>query len=196
MEQIDFDVATHEARQAARRRRAQTRAHGAGRLELEDVNERVQTLNRRRTERKHVDESLGQGERGTRDEDRAGVRDLLHSRCEMRRLPYRRVIHMEVVPDGTHHDVARIQPDPHTNAEALGPTNRFGIPIGRLLEGERRVARAHRVVFVSERRAEQRHDPVTHHLVDGALVAVDGLHHQLEDGIEKLPSLLGITVSE
>ena len=66
----------------------------------------------------------------------------------------------------------------------------------RLLHPERGVARAHRVVLVGERRAEQRHDPVAHHLVDGALVAVDGLHHPLEHGVEELARLLGIAVGE
>ena len=66
----------------------------------------------------------------------------------------------------------------------------------RLLHPERRVARAHRVVLVGERRAEERHDPVAHHLVHRALVAVDGLHHPLEHGVEELARLLGIAVGE
>ena len=52
------------------------------------------------------------------------------------------------------------------------------------------------MVLVGDRRAEQRHDPVAHHLVDGALVAVDGLHHPLEDRVEELPRLLGVAVGE
>jgi hypothetical protein len=48
----------------------------------------------------------------------------------------------------------------------------------------------------SERRPEQCHDPIAHHLVDGALVTVDGLHHQLEDGIEDLACFLGIAVGQ
>ena len=47
-----------------------------------------------------------------------------------------------------------------------------------------------------ERRAEQRHDPVAHHLVDRALVAVDRFHHVLEHRIEDLPRFLGIAVGE
>src|SRR5436309_2475698 len=47
-----------------------------------------------------------------------------------------------------------------------------------------------------ERRAEERHDAIAHHLVHGALVAVDSLHHPLEHRIHQLPSLLGITVGE
>ena len=52
------------------------------------------------------------------------------------------------------------------------------------------------MVLVGERRAEQRHDAVAHHLVDRALVAVDGLHHPLEDGIEELARLLGVAVGQ
>ena len=66
----------------------------------------------------------------------------------------------------------------------------------RLLHAQRGVAGAHGVVLVGERRAEQRHDAVAHHLVDRALVAVDGLHHPLEDRVEELARLLGIAVGE
>ena len=52
------------------------------------------------------------------------------------------------------------------------------------------------MVLVGQRRAEQRHDPVAHHLVHGALVAVDGLHHALEDRVEELARLLGIAVGQ
>jgi len=52
------------------------------------------------------------------------------------------------------------------------------------------------VILVGQRRPEERHDPVAHHLIHGALVAVDGLHHVLEDGVENLAGLLGITVGQ
>ena len=52
------------------------------------------------------------------------------------------------------------------------------------------------MVLVGERGAEERHDPVAHDLVDGALVAVDGFHHALEHGVEELARLLGIAVGE
>ena len=72
----------------------------------------------------------------------------------------------------------------------------LGVLLDRVLHPERRVAGAHGVVLVGERRAEERHDPVAHDLVDGALVAVDGLHHPLEDRVEELARLLGVTVGE
>ena len=79
---------------------------------------------------------------------------------------------------------------------ALGPPHLLGVLLDRVLHPERRVARPHGVVLVGERRAEERHDPVAHDLVDGALVAVDGLHHPLEHGVEELARLLGVAVGE
>jgi hypothetical protein len=52
------------------------------------------------------------------------------------------------------------------------------------------------MVLVGKRRAEQGHDPVAHHLVDGALVAMNGLHHPFEHRIEDLTRLLRVAVSE
>ena len=71
-----------------------------------------------------------------------------------------------------------------------------GVALDSLLHPERRVAGPHGMVLVGHGRAEEGHDPVAHHLVDGALVAVDGLHHALDHGIEELPGLLGIAVGE
>ena len=72
----------------------------------------------------------------------------------------------------------------------------LGVALDRLLHAQRRVAGAHRVVLVGERRAEQRHDAVAHHLVDGALVAVHRLHHAFEHRIEELARLLRVAVGE
>ena len=52
------------------------------------------------------------------------------------------------------------------------------------------------MVLAGEGRAEQRHNPIAHHLVDGALVPMDGLHHSLEHRIEDLARVLGIGVGE
>ena len=52
------------------------------------------------------------------------------------------------------------------------------------------------MILVRERRAEQRHDAVAHHLVDGAFVAVHRLHHAFEDRVEDLARLFGVAVRE
>ena len=49
---------------------------------------------------------------------------------------------------------------------------------------------------MSERRAEERHDAVAHHLVDGAFESVDGFHHVLEDGIKKLARFFRVAVGQ
>ena len=72
----------------------------------------------------------------------------------------------------------------------------LGVAPDRLLHAQGGVAGPDGVVLVGERRAEQRHDAVAHHLVDGALVAVDGLHHPLEHRVEQLPGLLGVAVGD
>src|SRR5215510_13394624 len=52
------------------------------------------------------------------------------------------------------------------------------------------------MVFMGDGGAEQRHDAVAHDLVDRPLVAVHRCHHAFQHGIEELPGLLGITVSQ
>jgi hypothetical protein len=69
-------------------------------------------------------------------------------------------------------------------------------PLHTLLHPERRVAGPHGVVLVSDGRAEEGHDAVTHDLIDRPLVVMHGLHHVLEDRIEDLPRLLGVAVGE
>ena len=65
-----------------------------------------------------------------------------------------------------------------------------------LVHPQRGVGRAHRVVLVGHRRAEDGHDPVAEHLVHGALVAVDGLHHHRQHRIEHAPRVLRIAIGQ
>jgi len=51
------------------------------------------------------------------------------------------------------------------------------MPLDPLLHAQRRVARPHGVIFVSEGSAEQRHDAVARRLVDSALIVMNGFHH-------------------
>jgi hypothetical protein len=64
------------------------------------------------------------------------------------------------------------------------------------LHAQRGVARPHGVILVGNRGAEKRHDAVAHHLVDGALVVMDSLHHVFEDRVEEFPCLFGITFGQ
>jgi hypothetical protein len=103
---------------------------------------------------------------------------------------------VKVRSDGANDHLARIETDADLDEHAFLPSDAFGILLHRLLHPQRRIARPHRMVLVGQRRAEERHDAVTHDLVHGPLVAVDGPHHELEDRVEELASFLGITVGE
>ena len=141
-----------------------------------------------------MQEGLGKpGERlGDQDGPRRG--ELLHARGEVRRLAHRAVVHAQVAADSAHHYLAGIHAhaDLHTEAETALQTD--GESADRLLHPERGIAGSDGVVFMGHRRAEQRHDAVTHDLVDRALVAVDGLHHALEHGIENQACFLGVAL--
>ena len=151
---------------------------------LVDLHRVGEPLHQHGAERLHLDVALGQRQRPGRDHDRAGVGELLHPRGQMRRLPDGGVVHVEIAADGAHDDLAGVQPHADLDHGRLKPPYVLRVPLHTLLHPQRGVARAHGVILVGQRRAEQRHDPVAHDLVHGALVAVDRLHHQLEDRIE------------
>ena len=114
----------------------------------------------------------------------------------MRRLPDRRVVHPEIAAHGADDDLARVQAHADVDARSLGPPERLRMAGHGFLHLERRVAGAHGVILVRERRPEQGHDPVAHHLVDRALVSVDRLHHPLEHRIEQPSRLFRIPIGQ
>ena len=125
-----------------------------------------------------------------------GGGELLHAGGQVGGLAHGRVIHAEIRPDGPDHDLSGVQPHPYPDRDPVSAERLFGVALHRLLHAQGRVAGPHGVVLVGDGRPEQRHDPVAHHLVHGALVAVDGLHHALEDRVEELARLLGIAVGQ
>ena len=65
-----------------------------------------------------------------------------------------------------------------------------------LLHAQGGIARAHGVLLMRDRRPEERHDAVAHHLVHRALVVVRGLDHPLEHRVEQASRVLGISIRE
>ena len=163
---------------------------------LVDLDGRLQALDRNRADRLDGDEALGEPQRVRRQERGAGGGELLHAGREVRGLSDGRVVHPEVAPDGPHDDFPRVQPDANLRPDPEGPPSLLGIASDRSLHVEGRIAGPHRVILVGDGRAEEGHDSVAHHLIHRSLVAVDGLHHPLEDGIEQLPRLFGVPVGE
>src|SRR5262249_55533823 len=92
--------------------------------------------------------------------------------------------------------VTGVEADTDSHGDAVGPKRLARVSLHRLLHPQGGVTSTYPVIFMGERGAEQRHDPIAHHLVHGPLVVVNRLHHALEHRIEKLASLLGITIGE
>jgi hypothetical protein len=189
-------VSPDEAGEAPGGRRVEPRAVRARAGQLIDLHGHLYPLDRYRPQGRDLDVALRQS-KGVGGQERAsGASQLLHAGGQMGCLPDRAVVHAEVAPDGADDDLAGVQPDPDVHREPMRAADLLGVAPDRALHVEGRVARAHGVILVGQRRAEEGHDPVAHHLVHGALVAVDGFHHVLEDGIEQLARLLGITVGQ
>jgi hypothetical protein len=112
------------------------------------------------------------------------------------RPAYGGVVHSEIVPNRADQDFPRVQPDPDLQWDTFRSADLLGVSLDHLLHPERRVAGPHSVVFVRDGCAEEGHDPIAHHLVDRAFVAVNGLHHVLNDGIEQPACLFGVAVGE
>jgi hypothetical protein len=112
------------------------------------------------------------------------------------RLPEGGVVHVQVAADGTHDHLPGIEPHANLHGRAASALELVGVEGDPSLHAQRGVAGTDRVVLVPDRRPEERHDSVTHHLVDRALVVMDGLHHPLQHRVEELPGLLGIPVRE
>jgi len=52
------------------------------------------------------------------------------------------------------------------------------------------------MILTCEWGAKKRHDSIAHHLVDGALITVDGFHHPLENGVQEPTGVLRIKVGD
>jgi len=164
--------------------------------ELVDLDEGPETLHRHRPEGLHMDVPLGKPERLERKEDGSRPGDLLHAPRKVCRLPDRGVVHAQVTADRPYDHLPRVEPDSDLDRGIPLAPDLLAVSSDRLLHPERGVARTNRMILVREGGAEQSHDAVAHHLIHGAFVAMDGLHHSLEDGVEDLSGLFGVAIGQ
>src|SRR5260370_31633517 len=107
----------------------------------------------------------------------------MERRGQVRRIPLRRVIHTEVVPDATDYDQSRVDADTHLEGNAPPLTDRRVVVLEGHLNGKGSLQRARSVVLMSDRRAEQGHPAVTGELINRPLVAVHRLQQQVETAV-------------
>ena len=194
-EHAELGLAPDEAGEPADRGSLEPGARLSGPDQLEGLERVGETLDHEGPRRLHRDVAPDELQGLAGEQGGARLRELLHAGGEVRGLADRRVVHVQVATDRPHHDLTRVDPDPdpHRHRVARDPGH---VAPDRVLHAQRRVAGAEGMILVGQRRAEEGHDPVAQHLVDGALVVVDGLHHGFEDRVEDLPRLLGVTVGQ
>ena len=123
---------------------------------------------------------------------RTGIGELLHPGREPDRVALRGVLHVQVVPDRPHHDLARVETHADGEADPPRPLELLGVAPELVLQVQRRVACPPGVVLVRDRRAEERHHAVAGVLIHRTLEAVHAVGEELEEAIHDLVPVLGV----
>jgi len=97
----------------------------------------------------------------------------------------------QVVADLPHHHFPGVEAHPDAQLEAVGATHLLGIRAHGGLHGQGGVTGAQSVVLMGDGGAKQGHDAIAQHLVHCALVAVHGVHHVAQGGVQELLGGLG-----
>ena len=123
-------------------------------------------------------------------QDRSRLGGLLKSGGDIGRITDHRVVHRQIVGDRAEHHRARVDANPHRQVEALGIGGRAAL-VERPLYGKGRQQGAPHMVFVSERRPEQRHEPVAGKLRRRAAVAAHLGQARVEKCVDEVAHPLG-----
>ena len=168
--------------------------HRAG--QFEDRRGDFEALHGHGSERADLDVAFGQPQ-GVRGDQRGScLCHMLHPRGEMGRLPDGRVVHVEIVPDGADNHLPRVEPHTDLHGRPAVALHLIRVEVDPPLHARCGIARTRGVVLMCHRGSEEGHDPVAHHLIDGALVVMDGLHHAFEHGVEDPSRLFRISICE
>ena len=185
LQSLHLHVAPHKAGQATGSSRLESTAHEPRAGQLIDIDGLGQSLDRHFSQSPDLNVTLGQTQRIGGHKHAAGIGELLHSGGQVRRLSDGRVLHIEIVADGAHHHLARMETDTDVHREALLPTNFLAVASHGFLHQESREAGANRMIFVGNRRTEKGHDAVSHDAGDRPLILVHCFHHAVDHRIEQ-----------
>ena len=182
-------------RQPAAGRQLQPGAQRAEAEHFEDGQRLGQPLDRRGAKRLECEIALGQLVGVFARDDGAGHRDAFHARSDVDRVPHRVIVSVQVVgADRTHHHFAGVDADADLQRDPLGQTHAVGVAAHVVLHAQRRQQGPLRMVFVRDRRAEQRQDAIAHRLGHIAFVVVHGLHHQRQHRVDQAARVFRIEV--
>ena len=130
---LQLGVPPDKSGQAATGGRLQARPRRACSRHLVDLDGVGEPLHRHGAERLHGNVTFHQLQGPRRQENGAWARQLLHARREMRGLADGRVVGAEIVADGAHDHLARIESNPDLDIHAMGATHVIGVAIDRSL---------------------------------------------------------------
>jgi hypothetical protein len=193
---FDLLLPPHKAGEPAGGKRLEGGTGRSSSRQFEHLHRGRQALDRDGAEWFHLDVPLGALQGLRRQQHRARLRHLLHAGRQMGRLAHRRVVHMQAAVNAPHHPSPRMESDTDLHRHPVRALHLVAIPRHGLLHVQRRITRPHRMIFMGDGRAKQRHNAIAHDLIARPLIAVHGLQHQRQDRVEELTGFLGVAVGQ
>jgi hypothetical protein len=191
-----FRLPPHEGSQPTCRKRLQARADRASAHQLAHLYGRGQPLDGHRAQGGDLDPALRQPQSVGRQANAPGRRELFHAGCQVRGLADGRVVHVQVVANGPHHHLPRVEADADLHLDAVYAAYFVAVAADRFLHSQRRITGPYSVILMRNRRSKQGHNAIAHDLVHGPLIAMHGRHHALQHRVEQLPRLLRVAVGQ
>ena len=124
----------------------------------------------------------------------SGRGQMLHARRQMGGQADCRVFERQIAVNSAHDHFARIDANPNLQLHAMSPARLVVQLQNRGLHSQGRVTAAYRMIFVSQRGAEQRHDSIAENLVHGSFKSMHRFHHLLQNWIDDFARLFRVEV--
>jgi hypothetical protein len=186
----------HKAGEPACRAGLQTPTDGTRSNQLKDFNRLCQSLDRKPPQGVDLHQPFGKSEGGSGQPDTTWGGQLLHARRQVGGLADGGIVHMQVIANGPYDDFARVEAHPHLHLQTVGLADLLRVTTHGCLHRQGGITGPHRMVFVGHWCPKERHDPVAQHLIDGALVAVHGVHHDVQGGVQNGLGLFRVEVAD
>ena len=114
-----FRLPPHKGSQPSRCKRLQARAGRASAHQLAHLHGRGQPLDGHRAQGGDLDPALRQPQGVGRQPNAPGRRELFHAGRQVRGLANGGVVHVQIVANGPHHHLPRVQADPDLHLDAM-----------------------------------------------------------------------------
>src|SRR5574341_1188613 len=108
-----------------------------------------------------------------RDHDVPRIRALLETRCHIRGVADRCVVHPKIAADASHNDQSRVDSLTHVKIDPSSALEIIPITFQHPADSQRCMDGPLRMVLMRNRRAEESHDTVPKKLGNGPLVPMD-----------------------